>query len=264
MIFSRRFLGAAALAAGLGLAFAGAALAKADPSPSLAATTAPPSLRPNRRDAAFVLAAAGLTALVATRDRAWLAQATDNHTRFALDLAADAKRMGDPVSMGVPLLLADLASRAFHAQPVAAASERIAASCAAAGVVSLLIKEAAGRERPDETADPGRFKPFSGRDAFPSGHSTVAFAFAASLDAETGARWVPMLAYPAAALTAWSRVRDRRHWPSDVVAGAAVGAGVAWRADAYARARWPLGLVLVPILPQAGGSGMGASVLVRF
>ena len=174
---------------------------------------------------AFALAAAAATALVATQDERWLAEAAGNPTRFALDLAADAKRLGDPVSVGGALLLADLGARTLHAQPVAAASERMAAAVVAAGAVSLVLKEAVGRERPDETSASGRFRPFSGHDAFPSGHATVAFALAASLDAETGARWVPLLAYPAAALTAWSRVRDRRHWPSDVVAGAAIGAG---------------------------------------
>ena len=38
------------------------------------------------------------------------------------------------------------------------------------------------------------------------------------------------------------------------MAGAAVGAGVALRADAYARARWPHGLPLAIVPAPGGGS----------
>ena len=71
------------------------------------------------------------------------------------------------------------------------------------------------------------YRPFSGNTSFPSGHTTVAFATAAALARESRARWVPWVAYPVAALVGWSRLRDNRHWASDVVAGAAVGYGAA-------------------------------------
>jgi len=81
------------------------------------------------------------------------------------------------------------------------------------------------------------FKPFSGHDSFPSGHTTLAFAAAAALDRETRSRWVPALAYPLATLVAWSRLHDRQHWVSDVVGGAAIGFGVAWKAEDFQRGR---------------------------
>jgi hypothetical protein len=59
----------------------------------------------------------------------------------------------------------------------------------------------------------------------------MSFAAATALDRETSSRWVPAIAYPLAGMVAWSRVHDRQHWPSDVVAGAAVGFGVAWKAE---------------------------------
>jgi len=130
----------------------------------------------------------------------------------------------------------------------------------AAGATTLVLKSAVGRERPNESPDaPWRFAPFSNHDGFPSGHATIAFALAAALDAETRTRWVPALAYPAAALTAWSRVRDRDHWPSDVVAGAALGGWVARKTDRYAQRRLPRGLWVI-VFPARGGAVARAGV----
>jgi membrane-associated phospholipid phosphatase len=88
----------------------------------------------------------------------------------------------------------------------------------------------------------------------------MAISLAGALDAETESRWVPALMYPAAALTAWSRVRDGVHWPSDVVAGAAIGGWVSYRADQWAQRRLPDGLWVV-IVPQRRGASVrvGAS-----
>jgi membrane-associated phospholipid phosphatase len=214
---------------------------------------APAAPRLGRRDAVFALLAAGAVAGTATRDRRWLEQASANHTRFAVALSDDARHLGEPFVVGAALLAADGAARLARHDRAAAASERVAFACVAAGAVSFAIKEAVGRERPDETGSPSRLRPFSGHDAFPSGHATVAFALAASLDAEARAPWLRAIVYPAAALTAWSRVRDRRHWPSDVVAGAALGGWCAHHADRFAQRCFPRGLAIV-LLPHGHGA----------
>ena len=229
------------------LATATAAAAPADSTGACAA------LRPGRRDAAFALLAAGAVAVATSQDERWLAQAASNHTRFALNLGGDARRLGEPVDVGAALLATDGLARLAHREDAAAASERIAFACVAAGAVSFAVKEAVGRERPDESASHSRFRPFSGHDAMPSGHATVAFALAASLDAEAHAPWLRAIVYPAAALTAWSRLRDRRHWPGDVVAGAALGGWCAHRADRFAQRRWPRGLAIM-LLPHRDGA----------
>ena len=65
--------------------------------------------------------------------------------------------------------------------------------------------------------------------AFPSGHATAAFAFAAALSGEGRRRWAranrvtELLAYTAASLVALSRVYHDRHWASDAVMGSAIG-----------------------------------------
>ena len=101
--------------------------------------------------------------------------------------------------------------------------ERVLASLALAGITTLAIKRTMGRLRPNAATDPYVFKPFSHNDAFPSGHSTMAFALAASLSEEIHNRWVSAGLYLGATGTAWSRLNDHLHWTSDVLAGAAVG-----------------------------------------
>jgi membrane-associated phospholipid phosphatase len=58
--------------------------------------------------------------------------------------------------------------------------------------------------------------------AYPSGHTSNAFAIATVFAEELGGA-APWIAYPVAAGVAWSRVNDEAHWVSDTVMGALVG-----------------------------------------
>ncbi len=100
---------------------------------------------------------------------------------------------------------------------------RVLASVVTAGVATVAIKRIVGRFRPADARDQYVFRPFSGHDAFPSGHATVAFALASSLAEEIQRPWASALLYAGASGTAWSRLNDHKHWLSDVLAGAAVG-----------------------------------------
>jgi membrane-associated phospholipid phosphatase len=243
---------ALALAAGAALPAGSASLADS--------AAAPAGPRFTRRDAVFGLAAAGAVLLVATQDQQWSERASSDSSQFALDLANAAKKLGEPAYLVGGFLAADGIARLAGHKGATAATERIAFSVATASVVTLAIKVAAGRWRPDESpGDPGRFDPFSGHVSFPSGHSTAAFALVTALDAETRTRWVPAIGYPAATLTAWSRVHDLQHWPSDVVAGAAIGGWVASKADAFALHRWPDGLI-VAAWPSPDGATLVAGM----
>lgn len=97
-----------------------------------------------------------------------------------------------------------------------------AAAALATGVTSGL-KYTIGRSRPPVTGDPDRFRPFSGSNSFPSGHTAVAFAIATSIADETGDSWSDVALYGAATLTAMARVNDDRHWTSDVLIGGLIG-----------------------------------------
>jgi membrane-associated phospholipid phosphatase len=73
---------------------------------------------------------------------------------------------------------------------------------------------------------PFKFHPFNLHDstnAFPSGHTTVAFALATSFAREIKGTWDDVLFYALATTTAYARMHDNKHWMSDVVFGAGIG-----------------------------------------
>jgi membrane-associated phospholipid phosphatase len=59
------------------------------------------------------------------------------------------------------------------------------------------------------------------KDGFPSGHTSVAFAFAETLSAHDSHWTIP--AYALAAVVGYSRIQGRDHYPLQVLAGAALG-----------------------------------------
>jgi hypothetical protein len=68
----------------------------------------------------------------------------------------------------------------------------------------------------------GRTRPGGGTHSFPSGHSSTAFAAASLINSNSGGV-LGASAYGLAAVTGYSRIEARRHYPSDVLAGAAIG-----------------------------------------
>jgi membrane-associated phospholipid phosphatase len=94
------------------------------------------------------------------------------------------------------------------------------------------------RERPwAHFDDPPRGQHRGSRESvlsFASGHSSLAFALAvstgslASLRGDEGKEWVWATGLASAAATAYLRVAADRHYLTDVLAGAAIGAAVGW------------------------------------
>jgi len=95
----------------------------------------------------------------------------------------------------------------------------------ASATVNLAVKYGAMRPRPERPlVDGGRQLPMPRSSSFPSGHSASAFAFAVAAGNQ-----LPLLALPlnaAAGLVAYSRVHTGVHYPSDVVAGSAIGGAI--------------------------------------
>lgn len=93
-------------------------------------------------------------------------------------------------------------------------------------LVNDALKLSIHRALPRDSTDPfDRGKSWQAPSlAFPSGHTSAAFSFA-TIVAENAkdSKIIPVLAYGAATLTAWSRVKDNQHWVSDVLAGFLVG-----------------------------------------
>lgn len=91
-----------------------------------------------------------------------------------------------------------------------------------AGFVSGGLKMFTGRARPYQEEGSLKFVPLRGNDSFPSGHTTVAFAFLTPYAEYLGPPYSYFL-YLLASSTAFARVYRDVHWFSDVIAGAGVG-----------------------------------------
>ena len=97
-----------------------------------------------------------------------------------------------------------------------------------------------------------RQRPNGGHWSFPSGHTSATFASAATLHAHYGWK-VGIPAYATAGFVAWTRVRDREHWLSDVAFGSAIGI-VAGRT--VASKHGPRRVTVVPTVTKGGGAVM--------
>jgi membrane-associated phospholipid phosphatase len=106
---------------------------------------------------------------------------------------------------------------------------------AVSGQLTSLLKGLFGRSRPYASAgdahdfDLGGGFGSSTRRSFPSGHTSMAFTFAAVVAEETSHRWprahryVAPLAYGLATGVGLARMYNDKHWASDVALGAAIG-----------------------------------------
>lgn len=126
---------------------------------------------------------------------------------------------------------------------------RTSLASGAAFLTTLALKHTIQRERPyqsvegidrrsDRTDVVGKYDPFS----FPSGHATISFALATSLSLSNPVWYVSVPAYLVATSIGISRIWHGMHYPSDVLAGAALGTAVSlviWALDEYVTpARW--------------------------
>lgn len=102
----------------------------------------------------------------------------------------------------------------------------------ASGVGAQIVKRLIPRERPSNL--PGAIVAPDERifyNSFPSGHATTSFAMAMyvwSITRGTRYRSFGWAAWVLAALVALSRIYRGVHYPSDVIAGAALGAAIGW------------------------------------
>lgn len=115
---------------------------------------------------------------------------------------------------------------AFHDSHLTLMGREAIEASVFSGLISNALKPVFGRVRPALAGNQTTFEPGSGNYSFPSGHATEAFAVASVVAARSSGWLVPTLAYTAASLVAFDRVNDRAHFPSDVAAGAVIGAVV--------------------------------------
>lgn len=229
------------------------------PRPSVAAVPAAPLLAFHfrRADGVKLGGLAVAAALVGTADRrgdAWARHAGVQDSR-TLDVLSQVGDKGGSVAAFAVGPAAWLLGRVRGDSGTAVLGLRTTEAVVASGVLITAAKVLAGRTRPYASADhsPTHWDLFGGlrtdsARSFVSGHSAWAASAAVTLAAEWRrqgrAGWKvagPPLVYALAAVTAGSRVRDREHWMSDVVSGAAVGMITAiavrrWH-DAHPRSR---------------------------
>ena len=125
-------------------------------------------------------------------------------------------------------------------------TKQAAFSIGATSLVTTGLKAVISEERPDESDD----------KSFPSGHTSVSFAAAATLHKRHG--WeVGLPAHAVAAFVGVARVKADKHFVHDVIAGAVIGEAAGWlltrRKDA--KVQW---------LPWGDAHGGGVAVTMRF
>lgn len=90
------------------------------------------------------------------------------------------------------------------------------------GISVYTLKYAVGRLRPETGAGTRAFDVLSGNTSFPSGHTATAFALVTPwVLYYPGPFTYGLMALPVG--TAVARIAKDRHWPTDVLAGAAIG-----------------------------------------
>lgn len=205
------------------------------------------------------VAAVGAAALL---DRTVRDAERRDHSAFSNQVAQDFEPLGNAAAFGVlsTFYLAGLVTDDARAKAVA--EDGLIASLIAGGVITPVVKLAAGRTRPRGTDKTFDFKPFSGASSFPSGHTTEAFAVASVVAAEYDSRWIKGISYGTAVLVGFARVHHQAHFLSDVTAGALIGTGVG-RSVVHRNAERRHRLALVPLLGPKNQPGAAVAVSFR-
>jgi hypothetical protein len=206
---------------------------------------------PARWDGADILTAAafaGATGLLFAFDRDIYSWVQDHKTPGSIDVSSVISKMGNGGYLAGFLAVLYGGGELFDSRPLRKTALVGLESFIAASTVILAIKAVIGRARPYTGEDPDSFHPFSfkGRyTSFASGDAAGAFAVATTIASQSDSFWLDALAYGTAGLVAVYRVHDRKHWPSDVFAGSAIG---------YFTAR------AINALNKEGGSGLNVFV----
>lgn len=98
-------------------------------------------------------------------------------------------------------------------------------SILASATISSILKYSVNRPRPFETYPSIQNVGEGGSPSFPSGHTTDAFALATSISIAYPKWYVIIPSYTWACVVGYSRMDLGVHYPSDVLAGAIIGAG---------------------------------------
>jgi membrane-associated phospholipid phosphatase len=186
-----------------------------------AVASAPASF--DSRDWAEAAAISSGLLFVGTRDDRIDAWVQSHRSKQTEDFARIVTPFGSWAAIGVSVVALSGGLVTRNRRLLDTGRDAVEAEILAAGIATPALKYAVGRVRPSDGSDADEFKPFSGNNSFPSGHTTEAFAVAAVLAARADGWVVPVVSYTLATCVAYARVHDRGHWASDAIAGGLVG-----------------------------------------
>ena len=134
----------------------------------------------------------------------------------------------EPLAVCVPLGMITAALISNNHQ-LETTGYQIAGSLIVTAAITEGLKIINNRPRPYETY-PNDIHPdsYESGKSFPSAHTSLAFSTATSLMLSTKKWYIAAPAYAWATSVAYSRMYLGQHYPTDVIAGALVGAGSAW------------------------------------
>lgn len=172
-----------------------------------------------------VLGVAATTGVAFALDQTLRDRIHDPHDALGRTLSDIGNSFGDGVVVYSTLLGLAVGGKVLGEKGLYGVSSRALKSTLVSGAAAMVLKSMIGRQRPTSSPDsPFNFTPFGFKDqSLPSGHSAVAFALATSFAREIKGQWDDAAFFTLAALTAYSRMHDDKHWASDVVLGAGVG-----------------------------------------
>jgi len=131
------------------------------------------------------------------------------------------------IGVGIPVSVC-LAAWMKHDTRLLEKGVNMSIALAANSLTTFVLKRAIHRDRPAVTYPYLTAFESERHYSFPSGHTSNAFCTATSLSLHFKKWYVVVPAYTWACAVGYSRMHLGMHYPSDVLAGAIVGAGSAW------------------------------------
>lgn len=150
-----------------------------------------------------------------------------NKTSQSSKFSSIAEKFGNTSYTSLTLGASFLAGLMGHNQKMQKVSLLALKSSLLSGVLAQTIKNIGHRSRPNANMGKNSWhgpKPGGSHKAFPSGHTTTAFALATTFaQVYKDKKWITITAYSIAGLAGLSRIHDNKHWGTDVLAGALLG-----------------------------------------
>ncbi|MGB8952439.1 MAG: phosphatase PAP2 family protein [Candidatus Aminicenantales bacterium] len=208
----------------------------------------------NGKDIITLTAVVSAGALLGVFDRDVYEQVQDWRNASSIKASSYISKFGNGAYLGGFMAVLYASGELFHDEGLRKTSLLCLESFVTTSVVVLSLKFFSGRARPYAEEGPYRFRPFSLKSrylSFPSADAASAFAVATTIAERSPRFYVDVLAYSLAGLVALYRVHDRKHWPSDVFFGSALGYFIARKISCLNPTQEPEGLhVSFQLTPQ--------------